>query len=425
MISSVGKHDPYGIERREDQTIKTEGSILGAVRELEPDILFLLPTREQPSERLTSTEANSNMTKEVLNKLYPKLTVYQRPLNLPDPTDYEKAIKAIAIELEEIKAYQKKSKVEYIIALSSGTSQIQAAFLTLVNSNRIAAKVYQTIAPRYVPEGEKRTREVVTHFLEEENRLSRAKKLMAKYDFFEAAEEILDMGCYTTYPEREKKAEIFATLLESYYNWDLYKHEIALEKLDKTYESIKKYRMEELTGILEEQRKVLQEIIALGDKEGYLNLADLYHNTVRRQKNKQYIDCLSRFKRTFEGVYYYVANKELKIQTKADRQPDWVKKVIDKKGYLNTYDISHLYELRKGERIIPRDLEEGLNELANKRNRTINNHGMKSVNGEDARKAVKLLEKLFTKVFVGQDINSYCFSIDTIKKVEGLIFSIL
>jgi hypothetical protein len=41
LISSVGMHDPFGYKI---EGVPTEGPIIGAVKELKPDIVFLFPT---------------------------------------------------------------------------------------------------------------------------------------------------------------------------------------------------------------------------------------------------------------------------------------------------------------------------------------------------------------------------------------------
>jgi len=421
MLSAVGLRDPYGKGGE-----KSEGPILGAVRELEPDILFLFPTRRQPGERLNFTEENSRATVAELAKLFPKIKVYERPLNLPDPTDYVKIIKNLREEIDSIKESYAQSKVQYYIALSSGTPQIQSAFLVLVNSNKLRAEVYQTINPDFTKEGERRTRLVETHFLEEENQIVRARSFFRNINYEEACKQLIALGAYTVYPEREQKANVFCDLVEGYFFWDLYQHEQALEKLSKVLPDLKRYRFYKLHEIVAEQAETLQKICDLGGEEDYLNLVDLYHNALRREKCKQYIDCLSRFKRLYEGIYYYIARTQLGIpspSTKVEQQPVWVKNIIRKNGYLNTYDISKLYKEKKGTGKISKELENQLNQIAQQRNLTINNHGMKSVDKKDARKSMELIEKLFGKVFVNQDIKNYCFSQERMQEVEELLFN--
>jgi len=419
MLSSVGLHDPFGND-------STEGPIIGAVRELKPDILYLFPTRKQADERLISTEENCRETEEELKKINHKLTIYVRPLNLPDPTDYVNIIKSLENEINDLMKTYAMSEVQYNIAISSATPQIQSAFLVLVNSNRIKAQVYQTIAPRFIEEDGKRTRLVDTHFLEEENQIVRARRFFQNFNYLEASNELFDLGCNTSYPERAEKAEVFSDLLKIYFYWDLYQHKKALKLniKNKVVSKIKIYRFYKLAEIVEQQIKTMEEVNSIGDKEGYANLVDLYHNALRRLKCKQYVDCLSRFKRLYEGIYYYVAREELGISpsTKVEHQHEWVRKILNKRGNLNIYDIKNLYEYKKNKKIIPSNLENQLNQLANQRNGTINNHGMKSVEKDDGHKALVLIEKLFKHVFKN-NINDYCFSSDNMQKVEEFIFN--
>ena len=422
MLSAVGMHDPYGKKEEKD-----EGPILGAVRELEPDILFLFPTRKQPNEERNSTDENCRETVEEINKLFPAVKVYERPLNLPDPTDYVNIIKSLKEEIESIKESYVESKVQYYIAISSGTPQMQSAFLVLVSSNRIKAEVYQTINPVFLSKDDKRTRPIEIHFLEEENQIVRARSFFKNINYEESCNELLKLGLYTIYPERARKAEVFLDLISGYHYWDLYQHDKALEELNKVLPQLKRYRFNKLHEIVVMQIKVLREIIDLGQSEGYLNLADLYHNALRRKSCKQYIDCLSRFKRLHEGIYFYVARKDLGIKSpsaKIESQPDWVKNNVQKEyGHLNVYDIGELYEHKKNKSIVSKNLEQELNQIGQQRNYTINNHGMNSVSEIDAQKAMRLIEKLFEHVFSDKNVREYCFSQDVIKIVEDLIFN--
>ncbi len=418
MLSSVGLHDPYGKN-------SSDGPIIGAVRELGPDILFLFPTREQPDERLNSTEENCRHTVAELARQFPAVKVYARPLDLPDPTDYTDIIKKLRDEIESIKLNYAQSDVQYFLAISSGTPQIQSAFLVLVNSNRIKAEVYQIINPTFIRTGEKRARLVETHFLEEENQIVRARRFFRSINYEIASDELLHLGVYTIYPGRAQKAEIFHDLTKGYFYWDLYQHKPALAQLKKVQPNLRRFRFDKLAAIVSGQIEVLQQIISYGQREDFLNLVDLYHNALRRKRCKQYIDCLSRFKRLYEGIYFYAARRDLGINSPGagiEQQPGWVRSSLNKSGHLNVYDISMLYRKKKGKSIASGSLEQQLNQLGNQRNTTINNHGMNSVDEEDAKKAIELIEKLFKAVFNDRDIGDYCFSLDTMKTVEELIF---
>jgi hypothetical protein len=424
LISSVGMHDPFGYSK---DGVLSEGPVMGAVKELKPDIVFLFPTRKQLNDKLTSTEENSQTTTEEIKKVLPKVKVYQRPLNLPDPTDYCNIIKYLREELEDIKNNYARSQVDYCIAISSGTSQIQAAFLVLVNSNRIKADVFQIIDPKFLEPGEKRVRKVETHFLEEENQIVRAKKYFSRVNYFESKEELLELGLFTTYPERAEKAEIFVNLIEGYFYWDLYQHPKALEKLTYVLPFLKRYNLNELDDIISDQASVLREIVSLADTEDYLNLIDLYHNALRRERCKQFVDCLSRFKRLVEGTYFYFAKRDLNLSLnskKYSKQPDWVKKIVKKKedSYLSMHDVSLIYERKLGKKIIPHQLEDEINAFSTQRNYTINNHGMKSVEEQDSRKAMTLITKLLKITFPDKEINDYCLSKQKLELLEENIF---
>ena len=121
------------------------------------------------------------------------------------------------------------------------------------------------------------------------------------------------LGAYTCYPERSKTAEVFVDLVDGYDFWDLYQHERALEKLDRALNEINRFNMKELSAIITAQVDTVRKIIELGDREGYLNLVDLYHNAKRRHECHQYIDCLNRCKRLYEGAFYHVAREKLGI----------------------------------------------------------------------------------------------------------------
>jgi hypothetical protein len=417
-------HDPFGYKI---EGVPTEGPIIGAVKELKPDIVFLFPTRRQLNDKLTSTEENSQKTVEEIKKMFPKIKVDERPLNLPDPTNYRNIIKCLREELDDIKTYYARSQVEYCISISSGTSQIQAAFLALVNSNRIKADVFQIVDPKFLETGEKRVRQVETHFLEEENQIVRAKKYFNRVNYFEAKEELLELALYTVYPERAEKAEIFANLIEGYFYWDLYQHSKALDKLTDTLPFLKRYNFNELYQLVSEQADVLNKIISLGDVEDYLNLIDLYHNALRRERCKQFVDCLSRFKRLVEGTCFYFGKRDLGLNLNSKKystQPNWVKQLLKKHedSYLQERDILLLYEKKLGKKMLPQQLEDEINASGSQRNYTINNHGMKSVEEQDSRKAMTLISKLLKITFPEQEINEYCLSKQNLALLEDIIF---
>lgn len=426
MLSSVGNRDPFALDKEEQE--KTFGPLITVAQEIEPDILIMFPTRQQLNDKLSYTEDRCDEIEKQLKEIFPKLGVRRLALNLPDPTDYHEILNQLNSKIEEIKDVYKKSQSEYHINVSSATPQIQASFLILVSSQRLNAKVYQARDPRYVEAGQEHVREIDIQFIEEENQINRARIYYEKNYFSSAADEMTKLALATRKAEREKMAEIYSDLLNAYHLIDLYQHERALEQLNKLIPTLQRLRKNKILEILRAQQDCLNKIIDLGEKEGYENLCDLYHNTCRRYNMEQYIDCLSRFKRIYEGSYFYIAREELKInhpnkKLEEQRNVDWITQIINRRqGRLNMYDIGNIYESRKGKRRLKEKLEQSLNNLSNQRNFTINNHGMKSVSNEDARKAVRLSKELLEQLFPEKVIDDHPFSQKNLEKAGYIIF---
>lgn len=426
MLSSVGNRDPFALDK--DTGEKSFGPLITVAQEIKPDILIMFPTQQQLNEKLSFTEDRCDEIEKELKKIFPNLTVRKIALNLPDPTDHHEILSQLNSRIREIKEFYKQSQVEYYINVSSATPQIQASFLILVSSQRLNAVIYQARDPRYVEAGQERVREIDIQFLEEENQINRARIFYNKNYFSSAADEMAKLSVATRKVEREKMAEIYSDLLTAYHFVDLYQHERALKYIDKLIPTLQRLRKNTLLEILKKQQHSLMQIIALGDREGYENLCDLYHNACRRFAMEQYIDCLSRFKRIYEGSYYYIAREELNIShpnKKLEKQKniEWVTRILNRyEGNMRIYDIADIYEKKKGKRRFSKRLEEKLNSLSTQRNYTINNHGMKSVSSEDARTAIRLLKELLEQVFPGKDVDAHPFSTKTFAKVGDIIF---
>jgi len=428
MLSSVGNRDPFALDK--DTGEKSFGPLITVAQEIKPDILIMFPTQQQLNEKLSFTEDRCGEIEGELKKIFPNLTVRRVALNLPDPTDHHEILSQLNSRIKEIKEIYKQSQVEYYINVSSATPQIQASFLILVSTQRLNAVVYQARDPRYVEAGQERVREIDIQFIEEENQINRARIFYEKNYFSSAADEMAKLSIATRKVGREKMAEIYSDLLTAYHFVDLYQHKRALEHIDRhrLIPTLQRLRKSALLGILKKQQDSLMRIIALGDREGYENLCDLYHNICRRSAMGQYIDCLSRFKRIYEGCYYYIAREELNIshpnrKLEKQRNIDWVTKILNRReGNMRIYDIANIYEKKMGKRRFGERLEQKLNSLSRQRNHTINNHGMESVSSEDARKVVRLLKELLKQVFPGKDIDGHPFSAKTLTEVGDIIF---
>lgn len=425
MLSGVGNRDAFAIDPNTQES--SLGPLLTVAQEIKPDILIMFPTRKQLNDQLSYTEDRCDAIEAELKKMLPKIAVRKVPLDLSDPTDHHDILTHLIPKINEIKNYYSHSQPDYYIGISSATPQIQASFLLLVSSQRLNARLYQARDPHYVQAGQERVREIDVQFIEEENQINRSKIFYSKYYFSSAADEMTNIALSTRKLERSKLAEIYSDLLSAYHYIDLYQHERALESLYKVEKNLQRLRIIALLAIVKEQRVIVEQIIQFDDKEGFENLCDLYHNACRRFEMGQYIDCLSRFKRIYEGCWYYIAREELKIQPNRkledQRGVDWIYRALGRnRGNLNLYEIAELYEHKFGKNRLSPGLEDKLNSLAKKRNYTINNHGMRSVSHEDARQAIKLLKELLMQVFPTKNIDQYPFSSSKLEETGNIIF---
>ena len=79
-----------------------------------------------------------------------KLGIQVRHLELDDPTNYFKILKALRAELDDI--LETMGDVDYIIGAASGTPQMHACWALLAASGEIPARILQVRPPRFVTE---------------------------------------------------------------------------------------------------------------------------------------------------------------------------------------------------------------------------------------------------------------------------------
>lgn len=431
LISMVGNRDPYPPS---DQTgVQSEGSILTLYRHLRPQIVFLFPTLAQLGEKTSNTQINAEKTKNEIVRLDPETKVFQDPLDLPDPTDYKDILHKTEQKITSIREQVQRgfgSKADYHLNISSGTPQMQACWLLLVNGGRLKARVWQVIAPQWLEIPEARCRLVEMEFVEEQNRISRAQNFFSDY-YFRAAQDELELLAASTYiPERAFLAEIMAKICEAYYIWDLFEHKKAKELLTEVSKNLTRIpTVSKLINKIRFQIDILDLILSSGDKENKTNLVDLFHNAQRRKKAKQYVDCLARFKRLYEGCQNLFIRNELQIEPtqKFKNQPQWVKDIIHKnpEANLGMPDWDKVLEYKKKKFPIHNYLNKEVRDYNEKRNRSIVGHGMGSISEEDAKSAMNLARCIMQSFFENADLEKYSFGEAELKNIENLIFRVL
>ncbi|MEW5920391.1 MAG: RNA repair transcriptional activator RtcR family protein [Bacillota bacterium] len=428
LLSMVGNRDPYAACTQTGSL--SEGSILTLCRHIQPDIVFLFPSAAQLAEKTSNTQVNAEKTREALLVLWPDIKVLLYPLGLPDPTDYRQVLHLMEQMVGSVRQQAQKElglKVEYHINISSGTPQMQACWLLLVNGGRLKAKVWQVIAPQWQKGPEARCRVVETEFVEEQNKISRVQNFFANY-YFKAAQDELELLALSTYlPQRAFLAEEMAKVCEAYHHWDLFQHEKAQSLLTDVSKNLSRFPdMSQLNNKFKAQIETLQLIISSRDKESEINLLDLFHNAQRRRSAQQYVDCLARFKRLYEGCQNFFIRSELQIDPtpKYRNQPHWVKEIVQKQpdAYLVLSDWERILMAKKKRFPVSEHLANEIREYNEKRNKSIVGHGMGSVREEDAQLAMKLARKILQGFFGHLELDTYSFGEAELNKIKNLIF---
>ncbi len=423
LLSAVGNRDPFAAETG------TEGSIVTLARQLQPDILFLFPTGAQPLDNISHTEENAEKTRVVIKEIFPKAEVFLRPLNLPDPTDHNRILHLLESEIASLQNTLVPSRhktYNYHINLSSGTPQMQTCWLLLINGGRIKARAWQVRDPRWNTE---RCLLVETEFIEEQNKISRARRFFSAYLFKGAQDELELLAAGTYLPRRAYLAEIMANFCQVYLFWDLFQHEMALTLIRKIHDAMKRFpEFKEINYRLANQTDVLKQIVKSGARETEINLLDLYHNAVRRKNNGQFVDCLTRFRRLHEGCYNLYFHQKLEVNTaeSLSKQPKWVRDSVRTQAlFLGLADWRKIADQKGLKDPVPYDLETEIKKFNQQRNQSIAAHGMGSVTGEEAESAIKLARKILAAFFPEMDLDNYCFGEKALDELSGFLFQAL
>jgi sigma54-dependent transcription regulator len=142
LLSFAGFHDPYTNDAPSGSP--QAGPVLTLVREVGFDCVTLF--------RTPGAYENSSRTENALRESYPNLQVVVEDLALPDPTDYSAIFLELRRVLRGIAEKDQTGDVEFFIGLASGTPQMHAAWLLLVASGELPARILITRPAKFVTE---------------------------------------------------------------------------------------------------------------------------------------------------------------------------------------------------------------------------------------------------------------------------------
>ncbi len=153
LLSFTGFHDPYSPEFSEPAV--QPGPILTLVSEVGFDRVVLF--------RTPGMAESTDNTVEALRVTSPGLGVRVEDLDLPDPTDYKAIFHELRRVLRKVNQANGGMDVRYYIGLASGTPQMHSAWLLLVASGELPARILNTRPPKFVTDETSRVTEVDVH----------------------------------------------------------------------------------------------------------------------------------------------------------------------------------------------------------------------------------------------------------------------
>jgi DNA-binding NtrC family response regulator len=140
LLSFAGFHDP-GVPATPNDSLQP-GPILTLIRDVGFERIILL--------RTPGALQNTNDTETAIRKIHPSVIVLMEDLALPDPTDYAAIFRELRRTLRGISEAESADETEYFIGIASGTPQMHAAWLLLVASGELPARILNTRPPKYV-----------------------------------------------------------------------------------------------------------------------------------------------------------------------------------------------------------------------------------------------------------------------------------
>ena len=139
LVTFTGFHDPYslGLVGEEQQA----GPIISLVNARAFDHIVLIST--------SNTQKNTSETESVLKSLHPDLGVSTIEASLSDPTDYAEILHELRTKVRP-KLETLGSQIDLSVAVASGTPQMHAAWLLMVASGEMPARILHIRPPRFV-----------------------------------------------------------------------------------------------------------------------------------------------------------------------------------------------------------------------------------------------------------------------------------
>jgi len=442
LLSAVGNRDPFASlkEDRSGPNLDDPGPVLSGVERIRPDVVYLLPT-----DKIGSIAERARATAdEIRRRSDDRIDVTVLPLSLPDPTDYRTVVPAFRRAVRRARTEQRDDATLHVL-LSSGAPQFRLAWALLLLGGDLPAKCWEVRDPRFPGD---RVWEADIRFLEEPALHGRFHDAWTRCDFPTARQVAREWSERAAVPEERKRARWLQELMRGYTSWDAVDWNSARECVGQGLrEGVKLHLPSPLLEQLKAQQQALDEIINLGEVEGFWNLADLYHNACRRFQAGYYVDALARYRRLIEGTANAVLRAHgcaierewtslspeaqrvwarVSAGLAAQRQAAWHAYGRNDSQERVALGLPEALHLAAGLAGLDRTSIDSLLGYTDHRNRSIAAHGMQPVSRRIAKRALDRMHDLLTAAAPAPiDLDAYPFSLATLTRLEATLVSVL
>jgi len=205
LVTFTGFHDPYSLGLVGDE--QQAGPIVSLVNARQFDHVVLIST--------PNTYENTTATESVLKGLNPKLGSSIIEAALSDPTDYAEILSALRSKILPALALF-EAPIDLSVAVASGTPQMHAAWLLLIASGEIPARILHIRPPRFVTTEKPLVSEVDLSSRDfPEVRSTSLSGLESLDTTADVGKLIRSLGIVGDHPELQKALDIAATLAPS------------------------------------------------------------------------------------------------------------------------------------------------------------------------------------------------------------------
>jgi hypothetical protein len=437
LLTAVGRRDPYPVDAGGQPNRTSPGAILQGVNRVQPDAVYLLPTAEGQEHTLEQGQATKRELEEQGLQ-----NVHLIPLALPDPTDYRAVVAEFRRAIRALREQHDEATTEWHILLSSGAPQFRLAWGLIVLNGDCPARCWEIRDPRYPGEP---AWEADIRFLNGPGLRHRFERAWHASDFASAREAAREWERQASTPEHRRAAAWVAGLLYAYMSWDEVNWPGAAQELRRAIKAGRSLPISQgLAQSLHSQASALAAIQSLPPgREGFWNLADLYHNARRRLRAGMYVDALSRYRRIVEGTLYAaLRNHGCDIERRNRGYavlPDDVEVILhDAKAKGSSIsirrnvaghvylDLPAMFLLVRGLMDIDERTTDRLQGFADQRNQTIAAHGMERVRRETAVEALDAVAAFMESTLSGPiALESYPFGVTALDSSLRDVLSLL